>query len=152
MNWHADDARFMRAALAEAATAASVGEVPVGAIVVRHGQIVARGLNRSIQDHDPTAHAEIVAMREAASEARNYRLNDASLYVTMEPCVMCMGAMLHARIARVVFGAYDRKAGAAGSVIDLAAERQFNHRMEVNGGLLEEQSAALLTSFFAKRR
>jgi tRNA(adenine34) deaminase len=152
MTWSDDDTRFMKAALAEAKIAANADEVPVGAVLVRSGEIVARGLNRPVQDNDPTAHAEVMAIRAAATEERNYRLADSTLYVTLEPCPMCVGAMLHARIGRLVFGAYDPKAGAAGSVIDLCDDRRFNHRIEVNGGLLEEQCAALLQDFFAKRR
>ena len=152
MTWNDDDTRFMKAALAEAKVAANADEVPVGAVLVRSGEIVARGLNRPVQDNDPTAHAEVMAIRAAATEERNYRLADSTLYVTLEPCPMCVGAMLHARIRRLVFGAYDPKAGAAGSVIDLCDDRRFNHRIEVNGGLLEEQCAALLQDFFAKRR
>jgi tRNA(adenine34) deaminase len=152
MTWSDDDTCFMKAALAEAKVAANADEVPVGAVLVRSGEIVARGLNRPVQDNDPTAHAEVMAIRAAATEERNYRLADSTLYVTLEPCPMCVGAMLHARIGRLVFGAYDPKAGAAGSVIDLCDDRRFNHRIEVNGGLLEEQCAALLQDFFAKRR
>ena len=152
MNWHANDERYMRAALQEAATAAKIGEIPVGAVLVQNGEIVARGLNRSIQDNDPTAHAEIVAVREAATRARNYRLTGTTVYVTLEPCAMCMGALLNARIERLVFGAYDARAGAAGSVLDLANTRGLNHRIEVNGGLLQEACAQLLESFFTERR
>jgi tRNA(adenine34) deaminase len=152
MSWSQQDEKFMRAALAEAKTAASVGEVPVGAVLVRNGEIIGRGLNRPIQDHDPTAHAEIVALRSAAADSKNYRLPDTTLYVTLEPCVMCVGAMLHARVRRLVFGAYDPRAGAAGSVLDLCDHRQLNHRMEVNGGLLEENCAGLLAKFFESRR
>lgn len=152
MNWSSEDERFMRDALAEAKVAASVDEVPVGAVVVRNGEIIGRGLNRPVQDSDPTAHAEIIAIRAAAASEQNYRLSGVCVYVTLEPCAMCMGAMLNARVARVVFGAYDRKAGAAGSVIDLSDNRQLNHRVEVNGGLLEESCAALLQKFFEARR
>ena len=152
MSWSAEDEKFMRAALEEAKVAARVNEVPVGAVVVRNGDIIGRGLNRPIQDSDPTAHAEIMALRAAAASAENYRLNDATLYVTLEPCPMCVGAMLNARIARLVFGAYDPKAGAAGSVVDLCDVRQLNHQIEVNGGLLEEKCGSLLRKFFASRR
>jgi tRNA(adenine34) deaminase len=152
MTWSGDDTRFMKAALAEAKVAATADEVPVGAVLVRNGEIIARGLNRPIQDNDPTAHAEVMAIRAAAADERNYRLADSTLYVTLEPCPMCVGAMLHARIGRLVFGAYDPKAGAAGSVIDLCDDRRFNHRIEVNGGLLEEQCSGLLQDFFTKRR
>jgi len=152
MSWSDEDRKFMRAALAEAKVAAQADEVPVGAVVVRNGEIIGRGLNRPIQDVDPTAHAEILALRAAAAEEHNYRLSGATLYVTLEPCPMCVGAMLHARIARLVFGAYDPKAGAAGSVIDLCEDRRLNHQIEVNGGLMEEQCAGLLKKFFESRR
>ena len=152
MSWSEEDRKFMRAALAEAKVAGQANEVPVGAIVVRNGKIIGRGLNRPIQDADPTAHAEILALRAAAAEEKNYRLNGATLYVTLEPCPMCVGAMLHARIDRLVFGAYDPKSGAAGSVIDLCEDRRLNHQVEVNGGLMEEQCAGLLTQFFESRR
>lgn len=151
-DWSELDQKFMRAARAEAKVAASVGEVPVGAIVVRNGEVIGAGLNRSIQDADPTAHAEIVALRAAAQAEQNYRLVGATLYVTLEPCAMCVGAMIQARIARLVFGAYDDKAGAAGSVIDLTDNRQLNHRIEVNGGLQQEECAAQLKRFFESRR
>jgi len=152
MTWSEDDIRFMKAALAEARIAASAGEVPVGAVLVRNGEILGRGLNRPVQDSDPTAHAEVMAMRAAAAAEKNYRLAGTTLYVTLEPCPMCVGAMLHARVSRLVFGAYDSKSGAAGSVLDLCDDRRFNHRIEVNGGLLEEQCGSLLQRFFAKRR
>ena len=152
MSWSDADQQFMRAALAEAKVAASVGEVPVGAVVVRNGEIIGRGLNRPLQDNDPTAHAEILAIRAAAEAEQNYRLTGSTIYVTLEPCAMCVGAMLHARIERLVFGAYDTKAGAAGSVLDLCDDRRLNHRIEVNGGLLAERCGALLQTFFANRR
>ncbi|MDA0680569.1 MAG: tRNA adenosine(34) deaminase TadA [Proteobacteria bacterium] len=152
MSWSEDDERFMRAALAEAKVAALANEVPVGAVVVKGGEIIGRGLNQPVQTSDPTAHAEIVAIRAAAASAKNYRLNDTTVYVTLEPCAMCMGAILNARVSRVVFGAYDPKAGAAGSVIDLSANRKLNHRVEVNGGLLEDMCGGLLQKFFGSRR
>lgn len=152
MSWSSEDEQFMRAALAEAKIAGQADEVPVGAVVVRNGDIIGRGLNRPVQDNDPTAHAEIVAIRAAAASEKNYRLNNTTLYVTLEPCPMCVGAMLHARIGRLVFGAYDPKAGAAGSVLDLSDNRRLNHRLEVNGGLLEDKCSALLQKFFAARR
>lgn len=151
-DWSELDQKFMRAARAEARIAASVGEVPVGAVVVRNGEAIGAGLNRSIQDADPTAHAEIVAIRAAAKAEQNYRLSGATLYVTLEPCAMCVGAMIQARIARLVFGAYDEKAGAAGSVLDLTDNRQLNHRIEVNGGLQQAECADQLSRFFASRR
>ena len=152
MSWSSEDEQFMHAALAEAKVAGQADEVPVGAVVVRNGEIIGRGLNRPVQDSDPTAHAEIVAIRAAAASEKNYRLNDTTLYVTLEPCPMCVGAMLHARIGRLVFGAYDPKAGAAGSVLDLSDDRRLNHRLEVNGGLLEDKCSGLLQKFFAARR
>ena len=151
-HWSELDEKFMRAARAEAMVAASVGEIPVGAVVVQNGEAIGAGLNRSIQDADPTAHAEIVAIRAAAQAEQNYRLSGATIYVTLEPCAMCVGAMIQARIARLVFGAYDEKAGAAGSVFDLADNRQLNHRMEVNGGLQDQECAAMLKKFFESRR
>ncbi|MGI9206011.1 MAG: tRNA adenosine(34) deaminase TadA, partial [Woeseiaceae bacterium] len=130
----------------------STGEVPVGAVLVRNGEIIGRGLNRPVQDSDPTAHAEIMAIRAAAAAEKNYRLLDTTLYVTLEPCAMCVGAMLNARVSRVVFGAYDQKAGAAGSVVDLSDNRRFNHQIEVNGGLFAAQCGELLQDFFKSRR
>ena len=152
MNWSNEDEKFMRGALEEARCAGAVDEVPVGALIVSKGQVIGHGFNRSVQDNDPTAHAEIVAMRAAAASRRNYRLVDTTLYVTLEPCVMCVGAMLHARISRLVFGAYDPKAGAAGSVIDLCSDRKFNHIVEVNGGLYGDQCGDLLKTFFQTLR
>lgn len=152
MSWDPQDQKFMRAAIGEAKVAASADEVPVGAVVVQNGEITGAGLNRPVQDADPTAHAEIIAIRAAAERQRNYRLENATLYVTLEPCAMCVGAMLHARISRLVFGAYDAKSGAAGSVLDLCDHRGLNHRIEVNGGLFEEQCAGLLQRFFEKKR
>jgi tRNA(Arg) A34 adenosine deaminase TadA len=151
-SWSDSDVRCMRLALEEARHAAGQGEIPVGAVLVKNGAVVARGRNRSIGDSDPTAHAEIVVLREAAVGEGNYRLAGTELFVTLEPCAMCMGAMLQARISRLVFGAYDDKAGAAGSVIDLANFRGLNHRIEVNGGLLQEDCGAVLQEFFAYRR
>ena len=150
--WSDTDLGHMRAALAEAKVAAEEGEVPVGAVVVAGGEIIARGHNRSETDNDPSAHAEIVALREAAQKAGNYRLTDGTLYVTLEPCAMCMGALVQARIERLVFGAYDPKAGAAGSAIDLSDSRSFNHRFEINGGVLAGECAEVLKSFFESKR
>jgi tRNA(adenine34) deaminase len=150
--WSETDLCHMRAALAEAEAAAGEGEVPVGAIVVAGGAIIARGHNRSETDIDPSAHAEIVALREAARKSGNYRLTDATLYVTLEPCAMCMGAIVQARIERLVFGAYDPKAGAAGSAIDLSESPSFNHRFEINGGVLAEECGAVLKTFFESKR
>ena len=148
-----DDDTFMNEALALAREAAACDEVPVGAVVVDgEGVIVGRGFNRPIGRHDPTAHAEIVALRDAATKLGNYRLPGCTLYVTLEPCVMCVGAMLHARIARVVFGARDPKTGACGSVVNLFAEERLNHHAEIIGGVLAEECGALLSGFFAARR
>ena len=142
----------MRLALAQAQAAAQAGEVPVGAVVVRRGELIATGCNAPVQGHDPTAHAEIVALRAAAQRLGNYRLQDCTLYVTLEPCAMCSGAMLHARVARVVFGAADAKTGVAGSVLNLFAQPQLNHHTQVQGGVLAEECAALLAEFFRARR
>ena len=146
------DEEWMGEALALARAAALRGEVPVGAIVVCNGAIVGRGGNSPIAVSDPTAHAEIAALREAAAALRNYRLVDCALYVTLEPCAMCAGAMLHARIARVVFGASDPKTGACGSVIDLFADRRLNHHATVVGGVRAGECGMLLSEFFAARR
>jgi len=147
-----DETQFMREALRLAAEAARMGEVPVGAVVVRDGQVIGRGFNAPIGNCDPSAHAEIAALRDAARLLGNYRLADCSLYVTLEPCVMCAGAIQHARIARLVYGAADPKTGACGSVVDLFAEPRLNHHASVTGGVLADQSAALLQGFFACRR
>lgn len=143
---------FMQAALALAANAADNGEVPVGALVVRDGEIIGRGQNSMIARNDPTAHAEILALRDAARRIGNYRLVDCELFVTLEPCAMCAGAMMHARIARVMFGASDPKTGACGSVVDLFAEQRLNHHAEVTGGILADTCAQQLKDFFALRR
>ena len=142
----------MEAALEEAAVAASRGEVPVGAVVVVEDQIVARAGNRTITDCDPTAHAEIVALRAAAKEVGNYRLLGATLYVTIEPCAMCTGAMVHARIVRLVYGAEDPKGGAVHSCFSILDGPQLNHRVEVASGVLADEAAAVLKDFFAARR
>jgi tRNA(adenine34) deaminase len=146
------DLDFMQAALAEAHRAAEAGEVPIGAVVVLDGEIVARGQNRVLRDVDPTAHAEIVAMRAAAQAVGNYRLNGRTLYVTLEPCAMCAGAMIHARLDRLVFAAADPKAGAAGSVLAVVNHPKLNHKMVVEQGIAAEESAELLRSFFRERR
>jgi tRNA(adenine34) deaminase len=146
------DTAYMQEALKLAAQAAAVGEVPVGAVVVRDGVIVGRGYNQPIAGTDPTAHAEIMAMRDAGKKLGNYRLADCDLYVTLEPCVMCSGAIMHARIRRVFFGARDPKTGACGSAIDLFAQPQLNHHAEVNGGMLADEAVALLQDFFSLRR
>ncbi len=142
----------MREALTLARSAWDLGEVPVGAVVVKDGEIIGRGFNRSIISNDPTTHAEIVALRDAALYLKNYRLTDCELYVTLEPCVMCVGAMLHARLTRIVFGAHDPKTGACGSVIDLPAEKKLNHHATIEGGVLAEECSQLLKAFFAERR
>ena len=147
-----NDEFFMREALSLARSAECLGEVPVGAIVVREGQIVGRGFNAPIGESDPTAHAEIAALRDAARNLGNYRLPGCSLFVTLEPCAMCAGAILHARIARVVFGARDPKTGVAGSVLDLFAEPRLNHHATIEGGLLADECGRMLSSFFAARR
>lgn len=146
------DADCMDLALREASAAAEAGEVPVGAVVVHQGRVVGVGRNAPISDHDPTAHAEIVALRAAAQALGNYRLDDCELFVTLEPCAMCSGAMLHARLRRVVFGAYDPKTGAAGSVLDLFAQPALNHHTAVRGGVSADACGALLSDFFRQRR
>jgi tRNA(adenine34) deaminase len=146
------ESHYMELALAEAQRAWAAGEVPVGAVVVKDGEVIATGYNQPIGSHDPTAHAEIVALRAAAEKLGNYRLPGCELYVTLEPCVMCSGAMMHARLARVVYAALDPKTGACGSVTDLFAEDRLNHHTEVVGGLLAEQASAMLKGFFAERR
>lgn len=142
----------MRAALELAQQAQAIGEVPVGAVVVKDNEIIGRGTNQSITTMDPTAHAEVMAMRDAAQNVGNYRLLDCTLYVTLEPCVMCIGALFHARIARLVYAATDPKTGVCGSVIDLPAETRLNHHMQVSGGVLAEEASTMLKQFFAARR
>ncbi len=146
------DEDFMREALRLAEQAAQAGEVPVGAVVVKDGEIVGRGSNAPISRHDPSAHAEMMALRDAARRVGNYRLVGCELFVTLEPCVMCVGAMFHARIARVVFGARDPKTGAAGSVFNLFAETRLNHHARTHGGVLAEECGKVLSDFFAARR
>jgi tRNA(adenine34) deaminase len=146
------DAGFMREALALAEAAARAGEVPIGAVVVRDGEIIGRGFNAPISSHDPTVHAEIAALRDAAARVGNYRLPGCELFVTIEPCAMCAGAIMHARIARMVFGASDPKTGACGSVVDLFADPRLNHHATVEGGVLAEECGAMLTRFFDARR
>lgn len=146
------DHNFMLLALDQARHAWMQGEVPVGAVVVKDGEVIAAGYNQPIGRHDPTAHAEIVALRAAAEKIGNYRLPGCELYVTLEPCVMCSGAMMHARLARVVYAAQDPKTGAAGSVVNLFAQVRLNHHTEVVGGVMADEAAAMLRSFFAERR
>lgn len=147
-----DDEHFMGLALDLAREAGAAGEVPVGALIVLEGEVVGRGFNQPIGRHDPTAHAEIMALRDAATRLGNYRLPGCTLYVTLEPCAMCAGAIMHARMERVVFGARDPKTGAAGSVIDLFAESRLNHHTTIVGGVLGESCGSLLSGFFAVRR
>lgn len=146
------DEYAMRIALDQAHNALLIGEVPVGAVVMRGGQVIATGYNRPITEHDPTAHAEIVALRHAAQLLGNYRLPECEVYVTLEPCAMCAMAMMHARVKRVVFGAADPKTGAAGSVVDVFGVAQLNHHTAVEGGVLAQASGDLLRGFFAERR
>lgn len=147
-----DDEHFMGLALDLAREAGALGEVPVGALIVSDGEVLGRGFNQPIGRHDPTAHAEIMALRAAATQRGNYRLPGCTLYVTLEPCAMCAGAIMHARISRVVFGAHDPKTGAAGSVVDLFAESRLNHHTSIVGGVLGEKCGSLLSGFFAARR
>lgn len=146
------DEKWMRHALLLAARAEAEGEVPVGAVVVRAGQLLGEGWNRPVAQNDPTAHAEILALRAAAQKAGDYRLGGATLYVTLEPCPMCAAAIAHARVARLVFGAWDPRQGAAGSVFNLVTARELNHRVDAFGGVLSEECGAILKQFFATRR
>lgn len=147
-----NDNDYMRAALELASQAQAAGEVPVGALVVRQGEIIGRGFNAPISRHDPSAHAEMQALRDAAQRVGNYRLSGCELYVTLEPCLMCAGAIMHARIARVVYGASDYKTGVCGSVLDAFAELRLNHHAQVTGGVLAEACGLMLSDFFALRR
>ena len=146
------DADYMRQALELARQSQACGEVPVGAVVVKDGEIIGRGFNAPISRHDPSAHAEMMALRDAAQYLGNYRLVGCELFVTLEPCLMCAGAIMHARIARLVYGASDPKTGACGSVLDVFAERRLNHHTETTGGVLAEECGALLSNFFTMRR
>jgi tRNA(adenine34) deaminase len=148
----ADDALYMRQALEQARLGWAQGEVPVGAVVVHKGEVIAAGFNQPIGTHDPTAHAEIVALRQAAERLGNYRLPECSLYVTLEPCIMCAGAMMHARLERIVYATTDPKTGVCGSVLDVFAETRLNHHAQVEGGVLAEEASAMLKAFFAERR
>ncbi|NTV93856.1 MAG: tRNA adenosine(34) deaminase TadA [Thiobacillus sp.] len=147
-----DDRRFMTEALGLAREAWNMGEVPVGAVVVKDGAVVGRGFNHPIAAHDPSGHAEVMALRDAARNLGNYRLPGCTLYVTIEPCVMCAGTIFHARIARVVYGAPEPKTGAAGSVVDLFAEARLNHHAEIVGGVMAEECGGLVSAFFAAKR
>ncbi|MGH7908254.1 MAG: tRNA adenosine(34) deaminase TadA [Thermodesulfobacteriota bacterium] len=146
------DEEFMREALALAKLAGEAGEVPVGAVLVREGTVVGRGYNRPVTGRDPTAHAEVVALRDAAEQIGNYRLGECALYVTLEPCAMCAGAIMHARVSRVIYGAADPKSGACGSVVDLLGDDRLNHHATVTGGVMAEEAARLLQEFFGGRR
>jgi tRNA(adenine34) deaminase len=147
-----DDVHFMELALAEARASAEAGEVPVGAVLVQEGVVLASSGNRTIRNNDPTAHAEIIAIREAAQRLRNYRLTGSTIYVTLEPCAMCAGAIIQARIARLVYAADDPKGGAFRSCFEILTSSKLNHRVQVIPGVLAEQSASLLQDFFARRR
>lgn len=149
---NAEDQKWMREALLLARQAEAAGEVPVGAVLVKDGALLGSGWNQPIAAHDPTAHAEVMALRASAKAGGNYRLTGTTLYVTLEPCAMCAGAMVHARVARLVYGAADPKTGAAGSVFDLTRTEKLNHRLEVEGGVLEDECGTLLRTFFAARR
>ena len=146
------DQHFMRLALAQAEQAYTIGEVPVGAVIVQKTEVIATGFNRRELDQDPTAHAEMIAIREASSKLESWRLNETTLYVTLEPCAMCAGAMIQARVSRLVFGAFDPKAGACGSICNLPAEPRFNHRMVVHSGTLANECGAILQNFFQQLR
>ena len=146
------DRQFMQQAIEQAHKAALAGEVPVGAVLVRDGQVISKAFNKPITNHDPSAHAEMLALRQAALAEQNYRLPGTTLYVTLEPCTMCAGAMLHARVDRIVFGTPDPKTGAAGSVIDVFAMKQINHQTTIEGGMMSEECGQLLRNFFKERR
>ena len=146
------DRQFMQQALEQAQLAALAGEVPVGAVLVRDGLVISRAFNKPITDHDPSAHAEMLALRQAALSAENYRLPGTTLYVTLEPCIMCAGAMLHARVDRIVYGATDPKTGAAGSVLDVFSSKQINHQTVIEGGMMAQECGQLLRNFFKERR
>jgi tRNA(adenine34) deaminase len=143
---------FLKEALKEAEKAETLGEVPVGAVIVHQNKIIARGFNKSITSNDPTAHAEIIAIRKAAKKLKNYRLGGCRLYVTIEPCPMCAGALVWARVSEIIFGAFDAKAGACGSVTNVAHNDKHNHRIAITAGLLESECTALMKKFFQKRR
>lgn len=146
------DRQFMEQALEQAQLAAIAGEVPVGAVIVRNGVVLSKAFNKPITNHDPSAHAEMLALRQAALSEQNYRLPGATLYVTLEPCTMCAGAMLHARVDRIVYGAADPKTGAAGSVLDVFSSKQINHQTVIEGGMMGDECGQLLRDFFKERR
>jgi len=152
MNQAELDHQFMEQAIEQAQLAAAANEVPVGAVLVRDGKVISRGFNQPISHHDPSAHAEMLALREAARVEVNYRLPGTTLYVTLEPCAMCSGAILHARVERLVFGTPDPKTGAAGSVLDVFSSKEINHQTSVEGGVMSEECGQLLRSFFKERR
>ncbi len=147
-----NDSYFMRMALDQANQAFTIGEVPIGAVMVQQGEVIATGFNRREVDQDPTAHAEMIAIREASSKLGSWRLNDTTLYITLEPCAMCAGAMLQARVSRLVLGAADPKAGACGSICDLLAEPRFNHQVVVQTGVLADECGSILQKFFQQLR
>ena len=147
-----EDLKFMKLALGLAKKAELKNEVPVGALIVRNGEIIGKGMNTSISDHDPTSHAEINAIREAAKSIKNYRLKDCAIYVTLEPCAMCVGAIQHARIDKIIYGAPDPKTGACGSMIDLISVKEINHHAEAIGGILEKECGQILKDFFLSKR
>lgn len=147
-----EDLKFMKLALGLAKKAELKNEVPVGALIVRNGEIIGQGMNTSISDHDPTSHAEINAIREAAKSIKNYRLKDCAIYVTLEPCAMCVGAIQHARIDKIIYGAPDPKTGACGSMIDLISVKEINHHAEAIGGILEKECGQILKDFFLSKR
>ena len=146
------DRQFMQQALEQAGLAALAGEVPVGAVMVRDGEVISKAFNKPITNHDPSAHAEMLALRQAALSEENYRLPGTTLYVTLEPCTMCAGAMLHARVDRIVYGAKDPKTGSAGSVLDVFSSKQINHQTVIEGGMMAEECGQLLRDFFKERR
>ena len=152
MNQAELDRQFMEQAIEQAQLAAAANEVPVGAVLVRDGKVISKGFNKPITNHDPSAHAEMLALRQAALSEENYRLPGTTLYVTLEPCTMCAGAMLHARVDRIVYGAADPKTGAAGSVLDVFSSKQINHQTVIEGGMMGEECGQLLRDFFKERR
>ena len=147
-----EDEKWMKIAISEANLAINKGEIPVGAVLIQDGKLIAKAHNQPILNHDPTAHAEVEVLRKAAKKLKNYRLVRSTLYVTLEPCIMCLGAIMHARIERIVFGASDPKTGVCGSKTDLTSESFFTHKVKVDGGVLEEENKEILQSFFKSRR